>query len=137
MRGLLLGAAAGLLVLALSGTVQASDYGHYGYGRGHYHYHPGRFVRHWDHYHYRPGHFHYHRGPDYYPGGGYYGGGYYGGCCYHPVATAAAVTATAMVTAAVVGSIVHTLPPSCTSIVVNSSGRSTTSPCACAVCATR
>jgi hypothetical protein len=53
--------------------------------------------------------------------GGYYGG-YYGGCCYHdyhPVATAAAVTATAMVTAAVVGSIVHTLPPSCTSVIVN------------------
>lgn len=47
-------------------------------------------------------------------GGGYYGGG----CCYHPVATAAAVTATAVVTAAVVGSIVHTLPPSCTSVMV-------------------
>lgn len=47
-------------------------------------------------------------------------GGYrYGGCCYHPVATAAAVTATAVVTAAVVGSIVHTLPPSCTVVVVN------------------
>ena len=40
------------------------------------------------------------------------------GCCYHPVATAAAVTATAVVTAAVVGSIVHTLPPSCTAIMV-------------------
>jgi hypothetical protein len=52
--------------------------------------------------------------------GGYYGG-YYGGCCYnpHPVATAAAVTATAMVTAAVVGSIVHTLPAGCTSLMVN------------------
>jgi hypothetical protein len=43
--------------------------------------------------------------------GGYYGGG----CCYHPVATAAAV----VVTAAVVGSIVHTIPPSCTAAVVN------------------
>jgi hypothetical protein len=52
-------------------------------------------------------------------------GGYYGGCCYHdyhPVATAAAVTATAMVTAAVIGSIVHTLPPSCTSVIVNGIG---------------
>ena len=38
---------------------------------------------------------------------------------HHPVATAAAVTATAVVTAAVVGSIVHTLPPSCTVVVVN------------------
>jgi hypothetical protein len=52
--------------------------------------------------------------------GGYYGG-YYGGygCCYHPGATAAAVTAAAVVTAAVVGSIVYSLPPSCTSVVVN------------------
>ena len=52
-------------------------------------------------------------------------GGYYGGCCYHdyhPVATAAAVTATAMVTSAVIGSMVNTLPPSCTSIVVNGIG---------------
>ena len=46
---------------------------------------------------------------NYYHGGGYYGGG----CCYHPVAVAAAVTATAVVTAAVVGSIVHSVPPSC------------------------
>jgi hypothetical protein len=56
--------------------------------------------------------------------GGYYGR-YYGGCCYHdyhPVATAAAVTATAMVTSAVIGSIVHTLPPSCTAIVINGIG---------------
>jgi hypothetical protein len=53
--------------------------------------------------------------------GGYYGG-YYGGCCYHPVATAAAVTATAMVTAAVIGSVVHTLPPSCSAIVVSGIG---------------
>jgi hypothetical protein len=57
--------------------------------------------------------------------GAYYGGyhgGYYGPCCYHdyhPVATAAAVTATAMVTAAVIGSIVHTLPSGCTSVMVN------------------
>jgi hypothetical protein len=52
--------------------------------------------------------------------GGYYGG--YGGCCYHdyhPVATAAAVTATAMVTAAVIGSITHTLPSGCSSVMVN------------------
>jgi hypothetical protein len=49
----------------------------------------------------------------------HYGGGYYGGgCCYHPVATAAAVTATAMVTAAVVGSMVNTLPPSCSVVMV-------------------
>jgi hypothetical protein len=50
--------------------------------------------------------------------GGYYGGG----CCYHdyhPVATAAAVTATAMVTSAVIGSVVHTIPPSCTAVMVN------------------
>jgi len=45
----------------------------------------------------------------------YYGGG----CCYHPVATAAAVTATAMVTAAVIGSMVNTLPPSCTVVMMN------------------
>ena len=46
--------------------------------------------------------------------GGYYGGG----CCYHdyhPIATAAAVTATAIV----VGSMVRTLPPSCTTVIVN------------------
>jgi hypothetical protein len=50
----------------------------------------------------------------------YHGGGYYyGGCCYHPVAVAAAVTATAVVTAAVVGSIVHSVPPSCTTVIVN------------------
>jgi hypothetical protein len=49
--------------------------------------------------------------------GGYYGGG--GGCCYHPVATAAAVTATAAVTAAAIGSIVNTVPPSCTPVVVS------------------
>src|SRR5215471_292077 len=48
--------------------------------------------------------------------------GYYGGygCCYnpHPVATAAAVTTAAVVTAAAIGSIVHTLPPACTVVVV-------------------
>jgi len=50
----------------------------------------------------------------------YHGGGYYGGgCCYHPVAVAAAVTATAVVTAAVVGSIVHSVPPSCSTVIVN------------------
>jgi hypothetical protein len=38
---------------------------------------------------------------------------------YHPVARTAAVVGTAAVTAAVVGSVVSTLPPSCTSIVVN------------------
>jgi hypothetical protein len=56
--------------------------------------------------------------------GGYYGGGYNNGCCYHQsvggaVATAAAVTATSMVTAAVIGSMVNTLPPSCSSVIVN------------------
>ncbi len=49
-----------------------------------------------------------------------YGGGYYaGGCCYRPVATAAAVTAATVATAAVVGSIVNTLPPSCSTVIVN------------------
>lgn len=47
--------------------------------------------------------------------GGYYGGG---GCCYHPVATAAAVTAATVATAAVVGSMVNTLPPSCSAVSV-------------------
>jgi len=47
-------------------------------------------------------------------------GGYYGGCCYHGgVGTAMAVTATAMVTAAVIGSVVNTLPPSCSTVIVN------------------
>lgn len=46
-------------------------------------------------------------------------GGYYGGCCYHPVATAAAVTAAAVVTAAVVGSVVYSLPPACSTVIVN------------------
>jgi hypothetical protein len=47
--------------------------------------------------------------------GGYYGGG----CCYHPIATAAAVTTAAVVTAAAVGSMVHSIPPSCTVVMVN------------------
>jgi hypothetical protein len=52
--------------------------------------------------------------------GGYYGGGYYGGgCCYHPVATAAAVTAARVATVAVVGSMVNSLPPSCSAVSVN------------------
>jgi hypothetical protein len=38
---------------------------------------------------------------------------------YHPVATAVGVAAAATVTAAVVGSIVHSLPPSCSAMVVN------------------
>ena len=45
----------------------------------------------------------------------HYGGWGYG-CCYHPVAAA---TAAAVTTAAVVGSIVHSLPPSCTTVSVN------------------
>ena len=46
-------------------------------------------------------------------------GYYHGGCCYHSIATAAAVTTAAVVTAAVVGSMVHTLPTSCTVVAVN------------------
>jgi hypothetical protein len=38
---------------------------------------------------------------------------------YHPVARTAAVVGTAAVTAAVVGSVVSTLPPTCTGVVVN------------------
>jgi hypothetical protein len=47
-------------------------------------------------------------------------GGYGYGCCYnpHPVATAAAVTTAAVATAAVIGSMVNTLPPSCTVVAV-------------------
>ena len=45
--------------------------------------------------------------------------GYHHGCCYHddypPLAIAAAVTATAIV----VGSIVHSLPPSCQTVMSN------------------
>ncbi len=48
---------------------------------------------------------------------GYYGGG---GCCYHSgVGTAVAVAAATTATAVVVGSMVHTLPPNCTTIVAN------------------
>jgi uncharacterized membrane protein len=36
----------------------------------------------------------------------------------HPVARTAAVVGTAAVTAAVVGSVVHSVPPSCTSVMV-------------------
>ena len=45
--------------------------------------------------------------------------GWGGGCCYHPAAAAAAVTAAAVTTAAVVGSVVHTLPTSCSAVMVN------------------
>jgi UDP-3-O-[3-hydroxymyristoyl] glucosamine N-acyltransferase len=47
-----------------------------------------------------------------------YGGSGYG-CCYNPVGRAAVATAAAVTTAAVVGSMVHTLPPSCQSVSVN------------------
>ena len=49
----------------------------------------------------------------------------HGGCCYHddhhhnPIATAAAVTATAVVTSAIVGSIVYSLPPTCSTVIIN------------------
>ena len=45
--------------------------------------------------------------------------GGYGGCCYHPVATAVAATAAVAVTAAVIGSVVHSVPPSCSVVVVS------------------
>jgi len=47
--------------------------------------------------------------------------GYYGGWDdhYHPVAAAAAVTAATVATAAAVGSVVNTLPPSCSTVVNN------------------
>ncbi|GGP17817.1 hypothetical protein [Silvimonas iriomotensis] len=38
---------------------------------------------------------------------------------YHPVATAAVATAAVVTTAAVVGSIVHSIPPSCSAVMVN------------------
>jgi hypothetical protein len=38
---------------------------------------------------------------------------------YHPVATAAAVTAGVALTSAVIGSMVYSLPPSCSAVVVN------------------
>ena len=43
--------------------------------------------------------------------------GYYDN--YHPVATAVGVAAAATITAAVIGSIVYSLPPSCSTVVVN------------------
>jgi hypothetical protein len=46
-----------------------------------------------------------------------YGGGGYG-CCYNPGAAAVA-TAAAVTTAAAVGSMVHSLPPSCEAVSVN------------------
>ena len=50
----------------------------------------------------------------------YYGGGYGGACCYSSgIGTAAAITAAAVGTAMVVGSIVNTLPPSCTAVAAN------------------
>jgi hypothetical protein len=42
-----------------------------------------------------------------------------GGCCYHPVARTAAVTAAAVTTAAVVGSVVNSIPASCSAVTVN------------------
>ena len=45
-------------------------------------------------------------------------GGHYGGCCYHDHHPVAAI-AGAIVTAAVIGSIVSTLPPSCSTVIVN------------------
>jgi hypothetical protein len=49
-----------------------------------------------------------------------YGGGYDSGCCYNnPIARTAAVTATAVATAAIVGSMVNTLPPSCTAVSID------------------
>jgi hypothetical protein len=46
-------------------------------------------------------------------------GGFGYGCCYNPVGAAAAATAAAVTTAAVVGSMVHTLPPSCDAVSIN------------------
>jgi hypothetical protein len=53
--------------------------------------------------------------------GGYRGYGGYrgGGCCYHPVAAGVAVGATAAVTAAAIGSVVYSLPSSCSTVVVS------------------
>ena len=50
----------------------------------------------------------------------YYGGGYGGACCYNSgVGTAAAITAAAVGTAMVVGSMVNSLPPSCSAVTAN------------------
>ena len=47
-------------------------------------------------------------------------GGYYDNdCCFHPIATAAAVTTAAVVTAAVIGSTVNTVPPGCSTTIIN------------------
>ena len=43
---------------------------------------------------------------------------YHGGWGSHPVAAGAAIATTAAVTAAAIGSIVHTLPPACSAVVV-------------------
>ncbi len=43
----------------------------------------------------------------------------YGPCCYHPVARAAAITTAAVITAAAIGSMVNTIPPSCTVVYAN------------------
>lgn len=51
-----------------------------------------------------------------------------GGCCHHdywddhPIATAAAVTTTVALTSAVIGSIVYSVPPSCSTVVINGIG---------------
>jgi hypothetical protein len=47
------------------------------------------------------------------------GYGWGDGCCYHPVARATAATAAAVTTAAVVGSVVNSIPPSCSAVSVN------------------
>ena len=44
---------------------------------------------------------------------------HYGGYYHHPVATAVGVAAAATVTAAVIGSIVYSLPPACSVVVIN------------------
>jgi hypothetical protein len=48
------------------------------------------------------------------------GGVYNNGCCYRSgIGTAAAVATVAAVTAVAIGSMVQTLPPSCSAVVVN------------------
>jgi hypothetical protein len=46
-------------------------------------------------------------------------GGWGDGCCYNGVGRAAAVTAAAVTTAAVVGSVVHSIPPSCSAVDID------------------
>ena len=46
-------------------------------------------------------------------------GGYYGGCCYHSGPSVAGVVAATVATAIVVGAIVSSLPPNCTTIMAN------------------